>query len=380
MALYIRRLRSPIFSKTKLFLLQNHITIPCLYDFRLFSASPPRHSNPNPRTRSLTPLEKQFETWVSRLSPGFTSADVDAALREQSDPDLALDVFRWTSLQPGYRHSPSTYHTMLDISVSSRRLSTAESLISDVLSGACPPDLPLINSAIRFCCSHRRLFSRAFDLYRLMLRPSAACRPSLETFSLLLGVLLNRFGKPPICYIYLRSVRSLVRQMKTAGIIPDTYTLNLIIKAYAICLDMDESMRVFREMELYECEPNEYTYGYITKGFCEKGLVDRGFGSFTEMRDKGFVPTSSVYMALICSLAMQERFDESIRVLFDMLENSLRPDVLTYRTVLEGMCRGGRTEEAFKLLEELGGITRGMDRRVYSDLLDGMHWLCNPQD
>ncbi|XP_020582196.1 pentatricopeptide repeat-containing protein At3g25210, mitochondrial [Phalaenopsis equestris] len=370
-----------LLSKTKPFLLQHQSTISILLlsHFRALSTCPFHDHNPKPRTRSLTPLERQFETWVSRLSPGFTSADVDAALRDQSDPDLALDIFRWTALQPGYRHSPSTYHTMLHISVTSRRFSTAESLISDVLSGVCPPDLPLLNYAIRFCCSQRRLFSRAFELYRLMLR-SAACRPSLETFSLLLAVLVNRFGKPPICYIYLRSVRSLVRQMKASGVIPDTYTLNIIIKAYSICLDMDEAMRVFREMELYECEPNEYTYGYITKGFCEKGLVDRGFGSFNEMRDKGFVPTSSVYMVLICSLAMVGRFEESIRVLFDMLENSLRPDILTYRTILEGMCRGGQTEEAFKLLEELGSNNSAMDRKVYSDLLDGLHWLCNPQD
>lgn len=343
------------FAKTKPFLLQNLL--------RLLSTTSP-------------PPSSQFESWVSILKPGFTPADVESALRRQADPDLALDIFRWTSLRPSYRHPPSTYHTMLQISLSARRLPAAESLVSDILSGACPPDLPLLNASIRFCCSRRRLFSRAFELYRLAL----ACPPSLETFSLLLAALLNRFGTPPVCYVYLRSVRSLVRQMRVSGVAPDTFALNLIIKAYAICLDMDEAMRVFREMALYECEPNGYTYGYVVKGFCGKGLVDRGFEFFTEMRGKGFVPTSSVYMALICGLAMGERFDESVGVLFDMLGSSLRPDVLTYRTVFEGLCRGGRTEDAFKLLEEVGGDCRAMDRRVYSDLLEGLHWLCNPQD
>lgn len=330
----------------------------------------------SPLRRLSTTASPQFSSWVSLLKPGFTPADVETALRRQPDPDLALDIFRWTALRPSYRHPASTYHTMLQISLASRRLPAAESLLSDILSGACPPDLPLLNSSIRFCCAHRRLFSRAFELYRLALR----CPPSLETFSLLLAALLNRFGKPPVCYVYLRSVRSLVRQMRISGVVPDTYALNLIIKAYSICLDMDEAMRVFREMALYECEPNGYTYGYLVKGFCGKGAAGRGLEFFTEMRGKGFVPTSSVYMALICGLAMGERFDESVRVLFDMLGNSLRPDVLTYRTVFEGLCRGGRTEEAFELLEEVGGDCRAMDRRVYSDLLEGLHWLCNPQD
>lgn len=62
--------------------------------------------------------------------------------------------------------------------------------------------------------------------------------------------------------------------------IPDTFTLNLIVKAYSKCLEMDEAMRVFREMRLYACEPDNYTYGYITKGLCEKGRVEQGFGFF----------------------------------------------------------------------------------------------------
>ncbi|PKA64084.1 Pentatricopeptide repeat-containing protein [Apostasia shenzhenica] len=341
------------------------------------SSSPDTDANRSPRTR--TPLEKQFETWVSRLRPGFTATDVDAALRSQSDPDLALDIFRWTALQPGYCHSTAAYLTMLQISLSSRRFSAAESLVGEIVSGACPPDLPLLNRAIRFCCSRRHLFSRSFDIYKLM-RSHSSCRPNLETYSLLLSAILKRFGKPPICYIYLRSVRSLVRHMKAAGVFADAFTLNLIIKAFSICLEMDEAMRFYREMQLYGCEPNEYTYGYITKGFCEKGLVEKGFGFFKEMRGKGFVPKSTVYMALICSLAMEGRLDEGIKVLFDMLENSMAPDILTYRTVLEEMCRGGRTEAAFELLEELGRRKGAMSRKMYSDLLEGLHWLQNPQD
>ncbi|KAG0500685.1 hypothetical protein HPP92_000757 [Vanilla planifolia] len=279
MAVYITRLLS-VFSrtKTKCFLCRSPNPNNLVF-LSSFCSRPSSSPQLNPSLRTFAPLEKQFENWVSRLRPGFTAADVDEALRAQADPDLALDIFRWTAIQPGYRHSAAVYHTMLHISVSSRRLSSAESLVSEILSGACPPDLPLLNSAIRFCCSRRHLFSRAFDLYKLMLRPASACRPSLETFSLLLTALLNRFGKPPICYLYLRSVRSLVRQMKSAGVVPDTQTLNLTIKAYSICLDMDEAMRVFREMELYGCNPNEYTYGYITKGFCEKEWWIRDLGA-----------------------------------------------------------------------------------------------------
>ncbi|KAJ0984285.1 hypothetical protein J5N97_002641 [Dioscorea zingiberensis] len=322
--------------------------------------------NPNPRSR--TPSETHFNALVSNLRPGFTSADLAAALDSTVDPDLALDLFRWASLRPGFRPDAPLYHTLLRTLISSRRFSAAESLISDALSGACIPDPPLYNTIIHFCCSRRHLLSQAFDAFKKMRRSS---KPSIETYSMLLGAIVKRFGKPPVSHIHLHSVKSLVRQMKASGIIPDTYALNLIIKAYSKCLEMDDAIRVFKEMALYNCEPNEYSYGYIAKGLCEKGRIREGLGFLREMREKGFVPTSSVYVAVICSVAMERWFEEGVEVVFDMLGNGMRPDVLSYRTLLEEMCRDGKVEEAFGLLEEVRKRDAAMEKKVYDDLLSG---------
>ncbi|KAG6521451.1 hypothetical protein ZIOFF_018570 [Zingiber officinale] len=93
---------------------------------------------------------------------------------------------------------------------------------------------------------------------------------------MLLAVVLRRISKPPVSYVYLHSIRSLVRQMKSSGMILNTFTLNLIIKAYARCLEMEEAIQVFREMGLYGCEPNEYSYGYIMQGLLPEGVVGEG--------------------------------------------------------------------------------------------------------
>lgn len=338
------------------------------------SAAPPPLL-PSLSTRTKTPLEKQFEVWVDRLRPGFTAGDVDAALREQSDPDLALDIFRWSSHHRGYRHSAAVYQTMLRISISGRRFQQVEALIDEILAGACSDaDLPLYNLIIRFCCSRKHLFSRAFDVFKKMQRSS--CRPSVETYSMLLSALVGRFSKPSVSFVYLHAIRSLARQMKASGVIPDTYAMNLIIKAYCKCLEMDDAVRIYREMGLYGCEPNQYTYGYLAKGFCEKGRTEDGLEFFREMREKELVPTKSVYMVLVCSLAMEGRFPEAIGILRDMLGNSVIPDLLTYRTLLESLCREGKAGQAFQLLEELRSSEGAMDQKTYSNLLDGLHWLC----
>ncbi|KAJ0234627.1 Pentatricopeptide repeat-containing protein [Hirschfeldia incana] len=341
-----------------------------IISFSSVSSNPP----PPSRIRTRTPLETQFETWIQNLKPGFTHSDVAAALRAQSDPDLAYDIFRWTSQQRGYKHNHEAYHTMIKQAIAGKRNKFAETLIDEVVAGACEMSVPLYNTIIRFCCGRKFLFNRAFDVYNKMLR-SDDSRPDLETYTLLLSSLLKRFNKLNVCYVYLHAVRSLTKQMKSSGVIPDTYVLNMIIKAYAKCLEVDEAIRVFREMALYGSEPNAYTYGYLTKGLCEKGRVGQGLGFYKEMRGKGMVPSGSCHMVLICSLAMERRLEEAVEVVFDMLANSLSPDMLTYNTVLGELCRGGRGDEALELLEEWKKKDPVMGERNYRTLVDEVYFL-----
>ncbi|GMN50235.1 hypothetical protein TIFTF001_019405 [Ficus carica] len=336
---------------------------------------PPESYHPIPtRTRTRTPIEKQFETWVQTLKPGFSPTQAVSALRAQSDPDLALDIFRWTAQQRGYKHTHETYLAMIKILIDGRRYGHTETLVEEVLAGACEMNVPLYNSVIRFCCGRKLLFNRAFDAYKKMLK-SSDCKPNLETYTLLLNSLLRRFNKLNVCHVYLRSVRSLTKQMKASGVIPDTFVLNMIIKAYSKCLEVDEAIRVFREMGLYGCEPNAYSYGYVAKGLCEKGRVGQGFGFYKEMRGKELVPSGSTFMIVICSLAMERRFDDAVEVVRDMLGCEMSPDFLTYKTVLEGLCRDGKGDEAFTLLEEFRGRDGLMGGKMYRTLLNELHFI-----
>ncbi|EXB84488.1 hypothetical protein L484_015819 [Morus notabilis] len=344
------------------------------------SPPPPEPDPPIPiRTRTRTPIEKQFETWVQTLKPGFSPAQVRDALEVQSDPDLALDIFRWTAQQRGYKHTHDTYLTMIKILIDGRRYRHTETLVEEVIAGACEMSVPLYNSVIRFCCGRKLLFNRAFDVYKKMLK-SPDCKPNLETYTLLFNSLLKRFNKLNVCYVYLRAVRSLTKQMKASGVIPDTFVLNMIIKAYAKCREVDEAVRVFREMGLCGCEPNAYSYGYVAKGMCEKGRVGPGFGLYKEMRGKGLVPSGSTFMILICSLALERRFDDGVEVLRDMLDCKMSPDLLTYKTLLEGLCRDGKGDEALRLLEEFRGRDGLMGGKTYRILLNELHFISREED
>ncbi|KAF8697997.1 hypothetical protein HU200_035501 [Digitaria exilis] len=320
------------------------------------SPSPPS-PDPDPHIPEPSPVrappDEQFAAWVTRLRPGFTAPDLAAAISAEPDPDLALALFRWAALRPGFRHAPESYLAALRAASTGRRRGTRPRRLRGGLHA-------------------RPLPMRAMPA-------AAGCRPDVETYTLLLSAVVRRVRRPPASMVYLHAVRSLSRQMKASGVVPDTFLLNLIIKAYARCVEVDDALKVFREMPLYGCEPNEFTYGFIVKAMFQKGWTDKGMVYFAEMREKGFVPSGGVYMIAVSALALEWRFEESRKVLLDMLDCKRKPDMITYRTLLEEMCRAGQTEQAFEVLEELKGRKQGsLDQRMYSELLDGLHWISQP--
>uniref|UniRef100_A0A1E5W9W0 Pentatricopeptide repeat-containing protein n=1 Tax=Dichanthelium oligosanthes TaxID=888268 RepID=A0A1E5W9W0_9POAL len=265
-------------------------------------ASPRRLTSSLPRHLRRTSSSRRGSRASARAS-----SDLASSISAKPDPDLALALFGWAALRPGFHYVPESYLAALRAASCSRRPAAAEALVHDVFAGACAPDLRLFNACLRFCCDRYSLFPLAFDMLNKMhaMPAVAGCRPDVETYRLLLCAVVRYVRRPPASMVYLHAVRSLSRQMKASGVVPDTFLLNLIIKAYARCVEVDNALKVFREIPLYGCEPNEFTYGYIVKAMFHKGWTDKGMVHFAETREKRFVPSGGVYMIAVSALALE---------------------------------------------------------------------------
>lgn len=67
----------------------------------------------------------------------------------------------------------------------------------------------------------------------------------------------------------------------------------------------------------------------------------------------------------------REERDEEL----DMLSNSMSPDLLTYKTLLEGLCRDGKGSKAFDLLEDFRKGDSKMGEKTYKTLLNALHFV-----
>ncbi|CBI16275.3 unnamed protein product, partial [Vitis vinifera] len=153
------------------------------------------------------------------------------------------------------------------------------------------------------------------------------CRPSIRTYNLLFAAFLSRRSDSYINHMYMATIRCLFKQMVNDGIEPDVFSLNSMIEGYVLSLHL-----------------------------CN------------EMKGKGFVPSSKSYNSLVNALALCGEVDEAVNYLWEMTEKQRSADFITYQTVLDQICRQGRTQDAMSLLKELQ-VKDLLDGHTYQKLL-----------
>lgn len=169
-----------------------------------------------------------------------------------------------------------------------------------------------------------------------------------------------------------------------------------------------EAVRVFRKMKEYECEPTARSYvtvfsilvdethlkmafrfyrymrekgipasvaslNVLIKAFCKSnGTMDSAFKIFQEMPKRGHKPDSYTYGTLINGLCRFGRTLEAKELLIDMEANGCAPSVFTYSSLIHGFCQSNKLTDAMELFKDMKG--KGVDPNVYtySSLIDGL--------
>ncbi|KAK6940482.1 Pentatricopeptide repeat [Dillenia turbinata] len=237
------RLSSLLSSKTNFHILTSHS------HSHSFSSScstsdlsnPPNHQNP-------------------LLKPGFTSSDIDEALRAQSDSDLALHIFRWTAQQHGYKHDHVTYLTMIRLAISGKRYSQAETLIEEVLAEACSinqmkasgviSDVFVSNMIIKACSKCLELDEAIRVFHEMGLY---GCEPNAYSYN----YIINGFcGKGRV-----RQGLGFYKEMRKKNLVPSGATYMILICSLSLEAMFEDAVKVVLDMLGYSRGPDLLTLG-----------------------------------------------------------------------------------------------------------------------
>ncbi|KAL8468111.1 hypothetical protein ACS0TY_031373 [Phlomoides rotata] len=146
-----------------------------------------------------------------------------------------------------------------------------------------------------------------------------------------------------------------------------------IYRAYGRVHKPLEVVRVFGKMKEFECEPTAKSYVTVLSTLVDESHLKMAFRFYRYMKEKGLPASVASLNVLIKALCKNsETMDSALQIFWEMPKHGHTPDSYTYGTLINGLCRGGRTLEAKELFKEME--VKGCSPSVitYSCLIHGL--------
>ncbi|XP_047172024.1 putative pentatricopeptide repeat-containing protein At1g53330 [Vigna umbellata] len=225
------------------------------------------------------------------------------------------------------------------------------------------PDACSYNILIH-ACSLTDDRDRAWKLFNEMRRRGV--RPNQITF----GTLINLLCKSP--QLHLPQAFKVKEEMdRVFKIKPNVFVYTSLIKAVCEVGDFDSAVMFKNEMVRNNLKLDAVVYNTLVSGFLKGGKKDIGFRVLEEMKIGGVKPNSVTCNVLIGEFCRAGKFEEAYRILNDGLEG-VKPDVFGYNVVIGWLCKEGKWREADDLFGDMPRRQCVPDVVTYRTLFDGL--------
>ncbi|PKU85407.1 pentatricopeptide repeat-containing protein At1g09900-like [Dendrobium catenatum] len=122
---------------------------------------------------------------------------------------------------------------------------------------------------------------------------------------------------------------------------------NALMKTFDRFGNADEALRLLREIKT----PNVICYTTAMDALVRAGRCEEAESVFSEMISLGIAPDSVAYSILVKMYCFHhKRFVSARNIIQLMVDRGCERDVVTYSTVIAGLCRAGKVDDAFSVL------------------------------
>lgn len=310
-----------------------------------------------------------------------------------------------------------TYNIMLKFAVKNRDIDMASSLINDMAAKTFRPNLSTYNSLLNLCLKLQRHDSAVFFYqkmkemqavpdsftYSIMLNGAKThsydiklintiledVRASLDGSNTRLDeVVFNTILEILFTYDLLDQFDFFHSEMKRQKIPESSFTFSVVLKKLSKMEDFDKISAVFDELLEKKIAVSDFNYGFILDYFAKAKRMDWAYAIYRKLRDnnvelssiifttmvKGFINVGDYDKALQCFneikhlteqpgmiityncaldvLVHQEKIDEAL-VLLDQIQKLFKADLISYSTIIKGLCKANKRTQAFQLIKQM---------------------------
>eukprot|EP00927_Polykrikos_kofoidii_P031428 TRINITY_DN27020_c0_g1_i1.p1 TRINITY_DN27020_c0_g1~~TRINITY_DN27020_c0_g1_i1.p1 ORF type:complete len:402 (-),score=64.74 TRINITY_DN27020_c0_g1_i1:121-1326(-) len=150
-------------------------------------------------------------------------------------------------------------------------------------------------------------------------------------------------------------------------------TFGCLLDACVMCGRTDKAMEVFQDMKRWQKHRNTIFYTTLIKGFGFEKNLESALALFNEMKDDDVPYNIFTYNSIIevCVKCSDLETAESLLSEMKAPSSNVRPDHITYSTLLKGYCQNGDLDGALEVKNTIDACGLQNDELVYNTLLEG---------
>ena len=173
---------------------------------------------------------------------------------------------------------------------------------------------------------------------------------------------------------------SLFEEMKRRRVEPSSITYGILIKAFGKLNDLVKAFKIFEQMKMKQMKINDVTYGCLLDACVKNDRMDLALELVEKMKQDNIVFNTILCTTLIKGYAKIPNLEEALKIFDSMKENpKAQPNLITYNCIIDACVKADNIALASELFNELLDSSSYLkpDLITYSTLIKG---LCRQKD
>ncbi|GAA0170336.1 hypothetical protein LIER_40933 [Lithospermum erythrorhizon] len=254
-------------------------------------------------------------------------------------------VFELLREQLWYRPNTGIYIKLIVMLGKCKQPVKAQLLFQEMIDDGCDVNSETY-TALLSAYSRSGYFNEAFSILELM-KKTPYCQPDVFTYSILLKSCLHvqDFEK----------AKSVLSDMASQGIKPNTITYNTLIDAYGKAKRFTEMESILVEMlRQRDCEPDVWTMNSTLRAFGGSGQIEMMENCYDKFQSSGINPNIKTFNILLDSYGKTGNYEKMSSVMEYMQKYHFSWTLVTYNIVIDAFGRAGdlkQMEFLFRLMQ-----------------------------
>ncbi|XP_071730064.1 uncharacterized protein [Rutidosis leptorrhynchoides] len=213
-------------------------------------------------------------------------------------------------------------------------------------------------------CSKHRDYKKCQRVFEVM--KEQEIRPNEFCYGDIIGCLSS--------VLKMDEARSFMNEMIESGLEPNAHIFRSLISGFCRFGEFKVANKYFYAMLGRGLVPAYETYAILIVENCKSGKIIDALTIFRCVLSRKFFPDTRTYKVLINSLISCTKFEEVSGLLIELHNKGIVVNVSLFESVVLGLCKKEKVEEAYKLVED-GGFSPTLS--TYNNLLKGFFKIGN---